>query len=158
MSCSITALIAVGLIISMIYFQNATSKSNVVLEYKKQLPVDLQNLYDKIVAERMSISYSGYIFGLILSFVVIIYQYDFTTKRNKLSNVSLVSLVVIVSFFTNYFYYMLTPKTNYMLDNLNTPEQTKAWLIMYKEMLYNYHLGMVIGIIAMAVLALAFRC
>jgi hypothetical protein len=45
-----------------------------------------------------------------------------------------------------------------MLDHINSPEQTKAWLAMYREMQYNYHLGFVIGVIAVGVLAFAFRC
>jgi len=89
-----------------------------------------------------------------------LYNYSFTGfgKRNKLTTTSLVCLVIVVSFFTNYFYYILSPKSTYMLDHINSPEQTKAWLVMYKEMQYNYHFGIVIGIIAMGVLAFAFRC
>lgn len=156
MPCSITCMIAVALIIAMIYFQNATSKSAIVREYKKQLPSNLQNLYDKIASERMRINYYGYGLGLLLSLIIILYNYSL--NRNKLTTTSLVCLVIVVSFFTNYFYYILSPKSSYMLEHINSPEQTKAWLAMYKEMQYNYHFGMVIGIIAVAVLALAFRC
>jgi len=156
MPCSITCMVAVALIIAMIYFQNATSKSIIVKEYKKQLPSNLQNLYEKIASERMRINFYGYGLGLILSLIIILYNYSF--KKNKLTITSLVCLVIVVSFFTNYFYYILSPKSNYMLNHINSPEQTKAWLTMYKEMQYNYHFGMVIGIIAVGVLAFAFRC
>lgn len=37
MPCTITCLVATALIISMIYFQNATTKSKVVQMYKDQL-------------------------------------------------------------------------------------------------------------------------
>ena len=156
MPCSITCILAAMIIISMIYFQNATSKSKIVQEYKKQLPSNLQILYDKISAERMRINYYGYTLGLILSIIIIVYNYS--QKRNKLTTTSLVCLVIVVSFFTNYFYYILSPKSTYMLDHINSPEQTKAWLTMYKEMQYNYHFGMFIGIIGVGVLAFAFRC
>jgi uncharacterized membrane protein YkgB len=149
-------MIAVALIIAMIYFQNATSKSKIVQEYKKQLPSNLQNLYEKISAERLRLNYYGYTLGLILSLIIIMYNY--TLKRNKLTTTSLVCLVIVVSFLTNYFYYILSPKSTYMLDHINSPEQTKAWLTMYREMQFNYHFGMVIGIIAVGVLAFAFRC
>jgi uncharacterized membrane protein YkgB len=149
-------MIAVALIIAMIYFQNATSKSKIVQEYKKQLPSNLQNLYEKITAERLRLNYYGYSLGLILSIIIILYNY--ALKRNKLTTTSLVCLVIVVSFFTNYFYYILSPKSTYMLDHINSPEQTKAWLTMYREMQYNYHLGFVIGVIAVGVLAFAFRC
>jgi uncharacterized membrane protein YkgB len=149
-------MIAVALIIAMIYFQNATSKSKIVQEYKKQLPSNLQNLYEKITAERLRLNYYGYSLGLILSIIIILYNY--ALKRNKLTTTSLVCLVIVVSFFTNYFYYILSPKSTYMLDYINSPEQTKAWLAMYREMQYNYHLGFVIGVVAVGVLAFAFRC
>ena len=156
MPCSATCLFATALIIAMIYFQNATTKSKIVREYKKQLPSNLQNLYEKIAAERMRLNYYGYTLGLVLSLIIILYNY--ALKRNKLTTTSMVCLVIVVSFLTNYFYYILSPKTTYMLDHINSPEQTKAWLAMYREMQYNYHFGMVIGIAAVGVLAFAFRC
>jgi uncharacterized protein YacL len=156
MPCSATCLLATALIIAMIYFQNATTKSKIVQEYKKQLPSNLQNLYEKISAERLRLNYYGYTLGLILSLIIIFYNY--TSKRNKLTTTSLVCLVIVISFFTNYFYYILSPKSTYMLEHINSPEQTKAWLAMYREMQYNYHFGFVIGIVAVGVLAFAFRC
>ena len=110
MPCSSTCLLATALIIAMIYFQNATTKSKIVQEYKKQLPSNLQNLYDKLSAERLRINYYGYTLGLVLSLIIILYNYNLT-KNNKLqlskTNTSLVCLVIVVSFFTNYFYYIL---------------------------------------------------
>jgi len=161
MPCSGTCLLATALIIAMIYFQNATTKSKIVQEYKKQLPSNLQNLYEKLSAERLRINYYGYTLGLVLSLIIILYNYNLT-KNNKLqlskTNTSLVCLVIVVSFFTNYFYYILSPKSTYMLEHINSPEQTKAWLAMYREMQYNYHMGFVIGVVAVGVLAYAFRC
>jgi len=156
MPCSGTCMIAVALIIASIYFQNATSKSKIVEEYKKQLPSNLQNLYEKISDERLRINYYGYALGLVLSLIIILYNYSL--KRNKLTTTSLVCLTIVVSFLTNYFYYILSPKSTYMLEHINSPEQTKAWLTMYKTMQYNYHFGFIVGIIAVGVLAFAFRC
>ena len=156
MPCSITCLIAAALIIASIYFHNTSAKSKIVQEYKKQLPSNLQNLYEKISGERLRLNYYGYALGLILSLIIILYNYSL--KRNKLTTTSLVCLVIVVSFFTNYFYYILSPKSTYMLQHINSPEQTKAWLVMYREMQYNYHFGFVVGIIAVGVLAFAFRC
>ena len=75
-----------------------------------------------------------------------------------MNNMSLVCLVLSTSFLTNYFYYMLSPKSDWMLNHVNNKEQTRAWLLMYRDMQYNYHLGLVLGIIAVGVLAFAFRC
>ena len=152
MPCSVTCLVALSLIIATIYFHNATTKSKIVKEYKAHLPTNLQTLYDKISQERLRINYYGYALGIILSFIIILLYH------RKLTNVSLICLVIVVSFFTNYFYYILSPKTDYMLNHINSPELVKSWLTMYKEMQYNYHLGFVIGILSVGVLAYAFRC
>ena len=140
----------------MIYFYNATTKSEIVKRYKNKLPRDLQIRYDKIARERMSISYYGYGLGVLLSLIIIFYNVKMNGKL--MNNTSLICTVLTVSFFTNYFYYMLSPKTDWMLNHMNNPEQTKAWLQMYREMQFNYHLGLVLGIIAVGVLAFAFRC
>ncbi len=157
MPCSITCLVATALIVATIYFQNASSKSKIVQMYKKQLPSNLQNLYEKLSQERLKINYYGYGLGFILSLIIILYNYSYK-RTNKLGTTSLVFLVIVVSFLTNYFYYILSPKSDYMLNHINSPEQTKAWLSMYKEMQFNYHLGFIVGIVSVGVLAYAFRC
>jgi hypothetical protein len=50
-------------------------------------------------------------------------------------------------------YYRLMPKSDYMLNHLQTAEQNRAWLEMYKTMQSRYILGMLFG--ALAALALA---
>ena len=53
---------------------------------------------------------------------------------------------------------MLSPKSNWMLSHMNNQEEVKLWLSMYKEMQFNYHMGLVFGMIAVGMLAFAFRC
>jgi uncharacterized membrane protein YkgB len=156
MVCSISCIISAIFIISMIYFYNMTNKSKIVKHYKEKLPRDLQNLYDKLSRERMMISYQGYTLGFIISLFIILYNYFY--KVRKFNVVSIVCIVLATSFLTNYFYYMLHPKSDWMLNHINNSEQTKAWLIMYREMQFNYHMGLVVGILGVGILAFAFRC
>jgi uncharacterized protein YacL len=156
MVCSVSCIISAIFIIGMIYFYNATSKSEVVLRYKKSLPTDLQQLYEKISRERMMIGYQGYLLGFVISLFIIFYNVYF--KSRKLNTLSLVCIVVATSFLTNYFYYILSPKSKHMLEHINSPEQTKAWLTMYKSMQFYYHFGLVLGIIGVGLMAFAFRC
>jgi hypothetical protein len=138
----------------MIYMNNATSKSQTIQKYEAQLPRNLQEIYRKIQLERLQIYYYGYSLGFILSLIIIIYNYQ---NKSKITITHMVCIVISTSFLTNYFYYMLSPKTSWMLDHIKTPEQTKAWLEMYKSMQKYYHTGLVLGIIAVAFLAVAFR-
>jgi hypothetical protein len=156
MACTISCMISAAFVIGMIYFYNMTDKSEVVKHYKQKLSSDQQKRYEKIVEERTRISYTGYVLGLVISLFIIFYNMNL--KGAKLSNTSLVCTVIATSFVTNYFYYMLSPKTDWMLNHMNSQEEVRTWLQMYREMQYNYHMGIVLGIIAVGVLAYAFRC
>ena len=156
MACTISCMISAVFVIGMIYFYNITDKSEVVKHYKQKLSSDQQKRYEKIVEERTKISYTGYILGLVLSLFIIFYNMNL--KGAKLSNTSVVCVVIATSFLTNYFYYTLSPKTDWMLNHMNSQEEVRSWLQMYRAMQYNYHMGIVFGIIAVGVLAYAFRC
>ena len=156
MACSISCMISAIFIIGMIYFYNRTDKSEIVKHYKNKLPIDLQKRYEKISKERMTISYYGYGLGVILSLFIIFY--NLKIKHVKLNTISLVCTVVATCFLTNYFYYILSPKSDWMLNHTNNQEQVKAWLLMYREMSYNYHAGLALGIVAVGIFAFAFRC
>jgi uncharacterized membrane protein YkgB len=156
MVCNISCMISTVFIIGMIYFYNKTDKSEIVKHYKASLSSDLQKKYDMISKERLYISYKGYVLGFILSLVIIFYNRKI--KGIKMNNIALVCTVIATSFITNYFYYILHPKKNWMLNDLQNKEEIRSWLNMYREMQYNYHMGLVLGIIGVGVLAFAFRC
>jgi uncharacterized membrane protein YkgB len=156
MACAISCMISAVFVIGMIYFYNLTDKSATVKHYKSSLSSDLQKRYEKISNERANISYQGYALGIILSLGIIFYTLKIKSARMNTS--SLVCTVLATAFLTNYFYYILSPKSDWMLDHLQNKEEVKAWLLMYREMQFNYHLGLVLGIIAVGILAFAFRC
>ena len=131
------------------------AKSQTILKYKSQLPENLQKIYEQIINERTTIYYQGYILGFILSiFIILINIYS---EHTMLSTMSMICLILAISFITNYFYYILSPKKNWMLNYIKTPDQTKAWLQMYRKMQVYYHTGLVFGIIAVGIFAYAFR-
>ena len=156
MVCSISCSLSLFFLVSMIYMNNAVSKNNVVEQYKHTLPIHLQNIYNTIVNERTSINYYGYGLGVVLSLIIIIY--NLKIKGSKLTNMGLVCTTTTSCFITNYFYYILSPKTTYMLNHISNGEQAKAWLLMYRSMQIYYHTGLVLGILAVALLSFAFRC
>lgn len=156
MACTVSCMISAIFLIGMIYFYNMTGKSEIVKHYKSMLSSNLKERYEKITKERMWISYQGYALGVIFSLLII--YYNLKIKHFKMGNISLVCTVVATAFITNYFYYILHPKSDWMLNHLHNKEEVKAWLQMYREMQFNYHLGLVFGIIAVAILAFAFRC
>jgi len=156
MACYVSCSISLIFIIGMIYFYYMTSHSKIVKEYKKKLPPELKTLYEKIVQERTAISYRGYALGILISWFIIYYNIKF--KHRKLNNLSLVCIVTATAFFTNYFYYILSPKKYWMLEKIDCQELANHWLKMYREMQFNYHMGLVFGILAVSFFAFAFRC
>lgn len=156
MPCSTSCMIAAVFVIGMVYFYNMTGKSEIVKNYKKTLPKDLQKRYEMITAERKMLSYQGYALGVVLSLCIILYNMQF--RPQMMSTSAMVCLVIATSFLTNYFYYILSPKQDWMLNHIDDQQQAKNWLRMYREMSYNYHAGLALGIVGVGVLAFAFRC
>jgi ABC-type antimicrobial peptide transport system permease subunit len=148
MVCSVSCSISFIFIVGMIYFYNGTRKNATVLQYKQQLNANQRRIYDNITKERLDISLQGYFLGIVLSLFII---YFFKPK-------AVVCVVLATSFLTNYFYYMLMPKSDWMLNHTESREQTQAWLNMYRIMQYYYHAGLVLGILGLGVFAYAFRC
>ena len=153
MVCSVSCIISAVFIIGMIYFYNAT-RNTTANKYKQKLNASQQLAYDNIVKERLGISIQGYILGAILSLMIVIYNY----KKKRLNPKITVCIVLATCFLTNYFYYMLRPKSDWLLNHIEDKEQAQAWLQMYKSMQYQYHLGLVLGIVGMGFFAYAFRC
>lgn len=154
MVCSISCSISTIFIIGMIFFYNATNKNGVTERYRATLNLEQREIYNKISKERLNISIQGYVLGFVLSLLIIFYYYN--TKGIRSSN--MVCMVIATSFLTNYFYYKLAPKTDWMLNHIESQKQSKEWVEMYRSMQFYYHGGLVLGIIGVAVFAYAFRC
>jgi MFS family permease len=155
-ACSISCMFSAMLIIAMIIMTSSISSSQTIKNYQNQLPPHLKKTYNEIKDERTRIFYFGYALGFILALIIILYNTQI--RKNKMEWRTMVCVTISVSFITNYFYYILTPKTKWMLEELENKEQTKAWLQMYKNMQMYYHGGLVFGIAAIGLMAFAFRC
>jgi hypothetical protein len=154
--CKLSCAVSLVFIVAMSYMMYAANQSNIIGNYEKTLSKELAPIYKKIAQERTSIYYYGYFLGFILALLFIIYNSK--VKKVPLASMPLVCIVVSISFFTNYFYYILSPKTTYMTEHLKTQQEIKEWGKMYRGMQKYYHTGLVLGLIAVGALAFAFRC
>ena len=153
MVCGITCFFAFAIIASMFVMTLLTKNNPHVVEYKKSLAPELQVIYDSIVDERTTISMTGYAIGLFFSIVFIL----FTSRARKLAVSGMVCLAVLISFIVHHMYYMMSPKSKYMVSYLQTKEEKENWLKVNRSMQFNYHLSFLIGITGVGVLAYAFR-
>ena len=157
--CATSCGIAATLIAGMAYCTYMGNRTKLVQDYVRTLTEDQQQIYAKIVAERRGIYLRGFGWGLLLSALLlgIHHQYLTMSRAVLLCNVAAITLA------TNYFYYMLSPKSDWMVlhfenDNNSNNDHSDAanWLRVYRGMQVNYHVGLVLGIAGTVLLSNAF--
>jgi len=164
MVCGTSCLISIVFLVAMVYFYSATGSSHIAKNYEETLTSEQRSHYKDIVSQRTRLAYEGYGLGFIIS-VAYIWIHRIVTrsgigrlfKRDNMSIMSMVCVVIAISSLTNYFYYVLSPKKKFMLNYLNNQEEISRWLVMYKEMQFNYHMGLLCGVVAAGIGAFAFR-
>ena len=152
--CTTSCGIAATLIAGMAYCTYMGNRSQLVTDYMRTLTADQQQTYAKIVEERRGIYLRGFGLGLLLSTILlgIHHQYLTMSRTVLLCNVAAITLA------TNYFYYVLSPKSDWMVLHFNTNNDSDAanWLRVYRGMQVNYHVGLVLGIAGTILLSNAF--
>ena len=128
----------------------------------KTLDQEQQRIYFKIIMERSSIYFQGMMLGLLLGCVYLLLVGN---ARKSLSSVfhelsknvwgNVFAFVGIV-FVTNNIYYILKPKSTYMLNHIEKPNQIEAWLDIYKYMQNRCMTGILMGIIGYILLSYSY--
>ena len=124
-----------------IYTMITCNKCSPFIEYEQSLNPEQKVLYKQIVEERQKIYLTGLVLGTILAFA---YLYFNKLDLNPLKNSC---IFVAIALITQYMYYMLYPKSAYMVNNLENKDQSSKWLAVYKTMQYKYHIGMILGLV-----------
>ena len=153
--CTITCFFATVIVVAMVIMTLMVHYDSHIKSYKAGLPVDIQSHYDKIVAERSRIYFTGYLIGFALAVALIVFNVYFLKHRMPTS--LMVCFAIVISTVFNYFFYILSPKTTYVISLLKTEKQKDDWLKVYKSMQYYYHASFALGAVAVGVFAFAFR-
>ena len=141
--------IAIVFFIGMIYMAFAIDKCALTRNFTKSLSESQLQTYRLIVSERRNIYLSGYLLGLALSAIVIV---GFMGSLNKMQ---MVCITGSITFLTSYFYYILSPKQDLMVLYLDNRSQRYEWQKIYKKMQFNYHVGLLLGIIACVLITIS---
>jgi hypothetical protein len=105
------------------------------------LTSDQQTTYKEISSERMHIYLMGLVLGLLLGFIYLYHGVKTTGLARTCG-------FVFITMATTYLFYLLYPKSKYMLSYLTTDDQRTAWLDVYRGMQYRHYMGMLLGVIA----------
>ena len=151
MACVMYCSIAIMFLVATIYLMLTTNRSKEIDDLYAVMNEKQSQHFEQIVKERRDISMKGYLLGLVLAFILL-----FITKGSKTvkwSSTGSVCMVGAITLATNYFYYILHPKSDYMILHLEEESQRLIWLKVYRNMQVKYHIGLVLGIIASMFLA-----
>lgn len=142
--------VAIVFFIGMIYMSFAIDKCALTRNFMNSLSESQIERYKLIVSERRNIYLSGYLLGLALSAIVIV------GMAETLNKMQMICLTGSITFLTSYFYYILSPKQDLMVLYLDNRSQRYEWQKIYKKMQFNYHVGLLLGIIAAVLITISF--
>ena len=147
MTCTTSCIIAGAFIFSSIFMTFRVNKQTISNPLFQLLNDKQKQKYMQITEERKNIYFKGFGLGFIISILSLyILNNNKLFKMNKLSNIC---FILSTSFTINYFFYILHPKSDYMINHLSSFKEKQAWLDIYKTMQFNYHLGFSLGLIGM---------
>ncbi len=139
MNCYISGIAGLALLGASISTMSVNKQQQNVL--KSVLSDDLDKKYESIVIERRNHYIMGLVLGMIISFIVV----NKVKSSNYFTRLSLFTMITLV---TAVIFYMLMPKSDYMLNHLKTEQENKQWLQVYKTMQSRYFIGLVLGALA----------
>lgn len=135
---NVSCVIAFTLLLSMIFTSILSSPyftKKVDNNLRKSLDNNQTKEYQKIVAERLRLYFHGIVIGLIMGLIVIgVLRYMY---HNKLMNS--ICWGVVTLFIVLHLYYILSPKSKYMVTILNTQKQRDEWIKVYRTMQYRHY-------------------
>jgi hypothetical protein len=151
MVCYLSFAIASGFIGASIMTMLSTHKKLLSDNFMNTLTPSQKQIYTEITQERYDLYIQGQIIALIVGCMYLYYA-----KIMKLSCPQSVGTFLLLVTSIQYFYYTMAPKSKWMVDYLTTPESMKEWLVIYKYMKRQYHLGFIFGLVGYALIAYAF--
>lgn len=102
---------------------------------------ELDKRYENIAIERRNHYIIGIVLGILISYFV-------SKNINILNNFTRIMLFITITLTTAIVFYMVMPKSDYMLNYLKTSEENKKWLEVYTTMKSRYFIGFILGILA----------
>lgn len=139
-NCIITCGIACMFFSSMLYMSLNPYKYKLLKDFLSKLDEKQVHIFNEIHNERLQIYIIGLLLGILCGFIYL----NFNSNISVYRTCNFISIVMGI----NYLFYLIYPKSTYMLQHLKNQDQIEAWLTLYKSMQYNQYTGMVLGLIA----------
>ena len=144
--CGTKCALAITFLVADLYLALTADKGELKQRFMATLSDKEQERYQNIINERRNIYFKGYLVGIICSVLFLFLTRDM--KKSKLMSAGVVCTVGGITLLVNYLYYILSPKSDFMIVHLDNKEQREAWLDIYRHMQVKYHTGLVLGVAA----------
>ena len=136
--------IGIILLFTSIIMNFIGNKKDIFLKFQNTLDKQQNNIYQKIVYERLMIYTKGMILGLILG---IFYLYKYPKDKYKICK------FFAIVFVTKLGFYYIYPKSTLMLYHLKTKEQVDRWADIYLYMKKRWIISLIISSISYFLIA-----
>ena len=147
MKCKIECFIAIAFLVGSFY--TMTVDKSVFKKFYRMLNGKQKKIYTNIRMDRLKIYIKGSMWGMLLSLG---FKLAYGNSSDHVSMACAHSLIYSV---TQYLYYSLHPKKDWMLNHLKKPKLIKLWLQKYRTMKGRWHFGLLMGIIGYGLLCFA---
>ena len=141
-NCAIGAALVGGTIATAL----VSKQDTVFREYRSTLNAEQIAALDRIANQRLSLYVQGTILGIVVVTMVALFG------GKKMSPLTSGCTFVAVVLLTQYFYYILMPKPDWMIRHLRTQEQNTHRLRVYRHMSFRWHMGMLVGLLGFFIL------
>ena len=143
----LSCMIGITLLITSLSMTLIKKDQNEFKNFYNLLNQKQQNIYEKIIQERLSIYFMGMILGLGLGIFYYIHS-----KKDKFR----LCTFLMILYFIKFGFYYLYPKQPLMLYSLITKEQINSWATIYTEMKTRFKYSLLIGFIGYLLISMYF--
>jgi hypothetical protein len=151
MVCITNCAIGFALVGGTIATALVSKQDPVFQQYHATLEPEQKAALDMIANERLNLYIQGTLVGLVLvGLLTLMGVNGISPFANGCAFVALVLL-------TQYFYYILMPKSDWMLRHLKSSVQNEAWLRVYRHMSVRWHGGLLVGLLGFFLLGRGMR-
>lgn len=113
-------------------------------DFENTLDEEKKTIYSKIIKERKKLYIQGYVIGLLFAFLFLyVTKYLNTFSKQRGSFWGAIAILFIIQ----YFYYIISPKSMFMIEILDKNSERKAWIRVYRHMTLLFHISFIFGII-----------
>ena len=149
--CNNWCLLSLVLIMSSLSICTFSHKKLLMSDFMQTLDETQKKEYQEIILMRRNIYMRSLLAAAVVSFISCLVG----LKEKTFSINSLCVFMALMFSFKNLFY-LLSKKSKYMVTSLNNEKQRRAWLEIYKNMQYRYHMGIFVGLIGVIIISISY--